>query len=200
LQKKYKPNNTKTMKNFTLIIVMIAVTAFITSCGGSKAVAPTQGAVDIEVPCQDYFSDAQFFRGVGNGKSQDLNTARLKAHTNASAELAAGIQQHIGRVVENYRKEIDVAQQQNFGQTFQAKIRTAVDQVVSNTAVACTKNQREKDGSYSVYMALEVNKDELLNQINKAAIADKEIQLMFDSERFNQTYNEELERYANQRK
>ena len=190
----------KTMKNFTLIIGMVAVMALISSCGGSKAVAPTQGAVDIEVPCQDYFSDAQFFRGVGNGKSQDLNTARLKAHTNASAELAAGIQQHIGRVVENYRKEIDVAQQQNFGQTFQAKIRTAVDQVVSNTAVACTKTQREKDNSYSVYMALEVNKDEVLNQINKAAIADKEIQLLFDSERFNQTYNEELERYANERK
>ncbi|MDR3180638.1 MAG: hypothetical protein LBT61_01750 [Prevotellaceae bacterium] len=190
----------KTMKNFTMIIAMAAVTMFIVSCGGSKAVAPTQGAVEIDVPCQNYFSDAQFFRGVGDGKSQDMNTARLKAHTNASAELAAGVQQHIGRVVENYRKEIDVAQQQQFGQTFQAKIRTTVDQIVSNTAVACTKTLREKDGSYSVYMALEVNKDEVLSQINKAAIADKEIQLMFDSERFNQTYNEELERYANQRK
>lgn len=188
------------MKNFTMIIAMAAVTMFIVSCGGSKAVAPTQGAVEIDVPCQNYFSDAQFFRGVGDGKSQDMNTARLKAHTNASAELAAGVQQHIGRVVENYRKEIDVAQQQQFGQTFQAKIRTTVDQIVSNTAVACTKTLREKDGSYSVYMALEVNKDEVLSQINKAAIADKEIQLMFDSERFNQTYNEELERYANQRK
>jgi hypothetical protein len=188
------------MKNFTMIIAMMAMTAFITSCGSSKTVAPTQGAVEVDVPCQNYFSDAQFFRGVGDGKSQDMNTARLKAHTNASAELAAGIQQHIGRVVENYRKEMDVNKQQQFGQSFQAKIRTAVDQVVSNTAVACTKTLREQDGSYSVYMALEVNKDELLSQINKAATADKEIQLLFDSERFNQTYNEELEKYANQRK
>jgi hypothetical protein len=190
----------KTMKNLTLIMLMAAMAAFVASCGGSKAVSPTQGAVEIDVPCQNYFSDAKFFRGVGDGKSQDMNTARLKAHTNASAELAAGIQQHIGRVVENYRKEMDVAKQQQFGQSFQAKIRTTVDQIVSNTAVACTKTLREKDGSYSVYMALEVNKDEVLTQISKAAVADKEIQLLFDSERFNQTYNEELERYANQRK
>jgi hypothetical protein len=189
----------KTMKNFTMIIVMVAMAALVTSCGSSKTVAPTQGAVEVDVPCQNYFSDAQFFRGVGDGKSQDMNTARLKAHTNASAELAAGIQQHIGRVVENYRKEMDVAKQQQFGQSFQAKIRTTVDQIVSNTAVACTKTLREQDGSYSVYMALEVNKDEVLSQVNKAAIADKEIQLLFDSERFNQTYNEELERYAKQR-
>jgi hypothetical protein len=190
----------KTMKNFILIIVMSATTALIASCGSSKTAAPTQGAVEVEVPCQNYFSDAQFFRGVGDGRSQDMNTARLKAHTNASAELAAGIQQHIGRVVETYRKEMDVAKQQQFGQSFQAKIRTTVDQIVSNTAVACTKTMREQDGSYSVYMALEVNKDEVLNKISNAAIADKEIQLMFDSEKFNQTYNEELERYANQRK
>jgi hypothetical protein len=188
----------KTMKNLTMIIIMVVMTAFVTSCGSSK-VAPTQGAEEIDVPCQNYFSDAQFFRGVGDGKSQDMNTARLKAHTNASAELAAGIQQHIGRVVENYRKEMDVDKQQQFGQSFQAKIRVTVDQIVSNTAVACTKTLREKDGSYSVYMALEVNKDEVLTQVSKAAIADKEIQLLFDSERFNQTYNEEMERYAKQR-
>jgi hypothetical protein len=190
----------KEIKNLVMIMAIVAMAILIASCGGSKTVAPTQGAVEIDVPCQNYFSDAQFFRGVGDGKSQDLNTARLKAHTNASAELAAGIQQHIGRVVENYRKEMDVAKQQQFGQTFQAKIRTTVDQVVSNTAVACNKTLREQDGSYSVYMALEVNKDEVLSQVNKAAIADKEIQLLFDSERFNQTYNEEMEKYANQRK
>jgi hypothetical protein len=190
----------KEIKNLVMIMAIVAMAVLVASCGGSKTVAPTQGAVEVDVPCQNYFSDAQFFRGIGNGKSQDLNTARLKAHTNASAELASGIQQHIGRVVENYRKEMDVDKQQQFGQTFQVKIRTTVDQVVSNTAVACNKTLREQDGSYSVYMALEVNKDELLNQVNKAAIADKEIQLLFDSERFNQTYNEEMEKYANQRK
>jgi hypothetical protein len=47
-------------------------------------------------------------------------------------------------------------------------------------------------------MALEVNKDEVLSQVSKAAIADKEIQLLFDGERFNQTYHEEMERYADQ--
>jgi hypothetical protein len=190
----------KTTKNLILIIAVSAATALIFSCGGSKKVAPTQGAVEVDVPCQNYFSDAQFFRGVGDGKSQDMNTARLKAYTSASGELASGIQQHIGRVVENYRKEMDVAKQQQFGQSFQAKIRTTVDQIVSNTAVACTKTMREQDGSYSVYMALEVNKDEVLSKVSAAAIADKEIQLMFDSERFNQTYNEEMERYANERK
>jgi hypothetical protein len=188
------------LKNLTMVMSTVIMAVLTASCGGSKAVAPAQGAVEVEAPCQNYFSDAQFFRSVGEGKSKDMNTARLKAHTNAGTKLAAGIQQHIGLVVENYCKEMDAAEQQQFGQSFQARIRTTIDQVVSNPAIACTKTLREQDGSYSVYMALEVNKDEMLSQVGKAAMADEEIQLLFDREKFNQAYNEEMERYANQRK
>jgi hypothetical protein len=189
----------KTMKNFILIIALSAATALVASCGSSKKVAPTQGAVEVEVPCQNFASDAQFFRGVGDGRSQDMNTARLKAHTSASAELAAGIQQHVGRVIDNYRKEMDVAKQQQFGQSFETEVRITVDQIVSNTTVACAKTLREQDGSFSVYMALEANKDEVLSKISNAAIANKELQLLFDKDRFAKTYNEEMERYAKQR-
>jgi hypothetical protein len=186
------------MKTFLTPIAIVAITLLSVSCGGSK-VAPTQGAVEVEVPCANYFSDAKFYRGIGNGKSQDLNTARLKAHTTASAELAAGISQQVKRVVEQYLNDADVNKKQEFGQTFEGITTTVVNQTVTNTNVACNKTLQEKDGSYSVYMALEVNKDEFLKTLDNAATQEKKIELLYDREKFREKYNQEMEDFAAKR-
>jgi hypothetical protein len=187
------------MKNLSMILATATMIVLTASCGGSKKTAPTQGAKEVNVPCTEYFSDAKFFRGAGNGKSHDLNTARLKAHTTASAELAASINQQIKRVVEQYTNDMEVNSKMEFGQSFEALTTTVVNQSVSNTQVACNKTMQEKDGSYSVYMALEVNKDEFMKTLEDAATQDKKINLLYDREKFREKYNQEMEAFASQR-
>lgn len=187
------------MKTRILSVSIIAVMAMalVSSCGSSKPASVTANSTEVSVPCADYASDGQFFRGVGSGTSRDLNAARLKANTSAAGELAAGIQQTIKRVVENYVNEMDNAQKQDFGQTFEAMTTNVVNQAVSNTRVVCNKTVQNKDGGYSVYMALEVNKEEFQKTLENGALQDKKISLLFDREKFREKYEEEMAQFAN---
>ncbi len=184
---------------FSVSMVAVAAIALMTSCGSSKPASVTANATEVSVPCAEYASDNQFFRGMGSGSSRDLNTARLKANTAAAAELAAGISQTIKRVVENYVNEMDNAQKQDFGQTFEAMTTNVVNQTVSNTRTACNKTVQNKDGGYTVYMALEVNKEEFQKTLENGALQDKKISLLFDREKFREKYDEEMENFANSR-
>ncbi len=191
----------KSMKMKSILsvsVTAVAAIALMTSCGGSKqAVSVAANATEVSVPCAEYASDAQFFRGVGVGTSRDLNTARLKANTTAAAELAAGINQQIKRVVENYVNEMDNAQKQDFGQTFEAMTTNVVNQTVSNTRVVCNKTTQSKDGGYTVYLALEVSKEEFQKSLENGALQDKKISLLFDREKFREKYEEEMANFAN---
>lgn len=191
----------KLTKNLFLALA-VAGAFTMASCGGSKKAATTDNSMgtEINVPCSDveFHSDAKFFRGTGMGTSQDLSTAKRKASLDANTNLAASINRTLKSVTDRYTNERTFNDASEFEEKFEQLSRDVVNQELNNVSTVCSKTFN-KDGKYNVYVAVEVAKDELLNNIKDRISKDQKLQLDYDKMKFEQIFNEEMDKIANER-
>jgi hypothetical protein len=193
------------MKKFELtkilfIALLLVGAVSISSCGGKKKATSDALGTEVNTPCsdQEYRSDKNYFRGTGIGISSDLSTAKRKANLDANAMLAAGINRTIKSVTDRYTNERQFNDASEFEEKFEMLTRDVVNQELNNVAVPCTKTF-QKDGKYHVYTAVEVAKDELLNNIKDRISKDQKLQLDYDKMKFENIFNQEMEKMANER-
>ncbi len=171
------------------------------SCGGSKKAADPSFGKEINVPCNDdeYHTDAKYFRGTGNGISTDLSTAKSKARIDAQTNLSRSISTTMKSVADRYVNERQVGDAQEFEQKFEQMTREVINQELNNVEVACSKTLQMKDGKYQVFQALQVPKDQVLNNIKNRISKDQKLQLDYDKMKFEQVFNEEMDKLAKER-
>lgn len=190
----------KLTKNLFLALA-VAGAFTMASCGGSKKAATDNSmGTEVNVPCSDveFHSDAKFFRGTGMGTSQDLSTAKRKASLDANTNLAASINRTLKSVTDRYTNERTFNDASEFEEKFEQLTRDVVNQELNNVSTVCSKTFN-KDGKYNVYVAVEVAKDELLNNIKDRISKDQKLQLDYDKMKFEQIFNEEMDKIANER-
>jgi hypothetical protein len=184
-----------------MILAAIAVGASVmfTSCK-SKKVSSEVGATEIVLPLsgKDYTSNKDFFRTTQLGKSPDLATAKKIALTNAKAELAANIQTTVKVVTENYTNQRTVADPQEFENKFEENARLVVNQSLNDVKIIGDKVFKEKDGKYTYYIAIEMSKEAVENNIADRIAKDAKLQLDFDKHQFQKVFDEEMEKFENQ--
>jgi hypothetical protein len=184
-------------------MAVLATAFFFTGCKSKKkAAAPDYSALGTEVvtPCSDneYYSTATHFRGTGIGEGTNLASSRRKANLDANAMLAASINRTIKSVTDRYTQDITIGDVNEFNEKFEDLTRSVVNQVLNNVATVCNQ-MFEKDGKYTVYMAVEVGKDELLDNVASRISRDERLRLDYDKMKFEQIFNEEMERLSNER-
>jgi uncharacterized protein (UPF0333 family) len=185
--------------NYGLVIVVtFAMGAMMASCGGSKqapSVAQVNQETEVSIPCDDKFTDKEFFRGIGIGQSKDLNTARDKARMAANAELAGSISTLIKRVAEKYVNDAGQVPA-DYAETFEAMSKEIIQQQISNVSIACNKTMRTTDNMYKVYMATEVRKEEVFATLERNAAANNKLETIFNREKFRKNFDEEMAAFA----
>lgn len=190
----------KLAKTF-LFVGAIALAAALVSCGGSKKVAKDDGlGKEVVVPCGDneFHSDQKFFRGTGSGTSTDQSMAKSKANVDANSNLAASINRTIKTVTDRYRNERSVGENSELEQKFEQLTRDVVNQELNNVSTVCSKSYI-KDGKWTFYIACEVAKDELLNNIKDKISKDSKLQLDYDKQKFENIFNEEMNKLAGEK-
>ena len=184
-----------------IIAAVVIVGAFtLASCGGKKKATKSVLGTEIELPCNDvdYHSTKTHFRGTGQGESTNQSMSKQKANTDANANLAAGINRTIKTVSDRYRQDITVGEASEFAEKFESMTREVVNQELNNVAIVCS-NTFMKDGKYITYVAVEVAKDELLNNISNKISKDDRLRLDYDKMKFENIFNQEMEKLANER-
>ena len=182
---------------FTYTLIVLIASILFVSCGSSKPqqITSVNKETEISVPCDDQFTDNNFFRGQGTGQSKDLNTAREKARMNANQELATGISALSKRVAERYVN--DAGQKPaDYAETFESLTREVVQQELNNVRVSCNKTVRTQDGMYKVYMAVEAGKTEVFEAFDRRAESNKKMETLYNREKFRQIYNQEMDDFA----
>ena len=189
------------MKSMIMVAAAFTFAAVLSSCGGSKKAADSSFGKEVSVPCNDdeSHSDAKFFRGTGNGISQDLSTAKSKARLDANTNLARSINTTIKSVSDRYVNERQIGENSEFEQKFEQMSREVVNQQLNNVEVACNKTMQTKDGKFQVFTALQVSKDEVLNNISNRISKDQKLQLDYDKMKFEQIFNEEMNKLESER-
>jgi len=191
---------TMKMRNLLMVAGIFTFAFMLASCGGSKKAADNSLGKEVNVPCNDdeFHTDAKYFRGTGNGISSDLSTAKSKARIDAQTNLSRSISTTMKAVADRYVNERQVGDAMEFEQKFEQMTREVINQELNNVEVVCTKTF-QKEGRYQVFNALQVPKDQVLNNIKDRISKDQKLQLDYDNMKFEQVFNEEMEKMAKER-
>jgi len=188
------------MKKRTYASLMLAALAavMVIGCKSSKDKIP-KGETEVVIPCSgpDYFTTNKVFRANSSGESQDMNTAKKKALTNARNELAQAIQTTVKTVTDNYVNSREMNNREELEERFESLNREVVDQTISGVRTICEKNVITKDGIYKSYIAIELSADDLVSKYNERLSKDERLKIDYDYEKFKETFDKEMEKRKN---
>lgn len=185
----------KKLLKLTLLTIVVLTTV---SCSSTKKFSKDSSRQEIELPFADakYQSDNKFFRAVQIGNSVDLATAKKIALVNANTELAGKVQTLIKAVTDQYTNQRTVGEGQEFENKFEEMARLVVNQKLQDVTTIGQKTFKEENGRYSYWVAIEMSKDALINDVQSRVSNDEQLKLDFDKAQFEKIFNEEMEKFA----
>jgi len=154
--------------------------------------------IKIVQPCgqKDFPSSTEVFRARAVGVSISQPTAKKKASSNARGELGTSIEVLMKLVTNNFVESIEVEDREAFKGVFQSTIMEVVKKSMINTIIVCDELRYNKvTKKYSNYVAIELNTENLLKEINSQISSDEELKAKFSEHKFKQIFNEEMEKF-----
>lgn len=156
------------MTQFGKILSLATVVLMLAACGGTS---PMGEKVKEPFSGSKYESDKRYFRGVGKGSSMDDNIAKNKADLQAKKELAQQVQTTMKIVTDQYLADTETLNSSEINDKFQSLARE-----VTNTDIADLRkigDEKYYNGEkYTVYIAYEIHKKQMLRFMKKKAKAD----------------------------
>ena len=192
------------MKTTQLLLIPAIAVMALTGCK-SKKKQPIQketGAVEISVPFSEskYRSDNDAFRAKQVGKSPDLATAKKIAFQNAKSEMAANINSTIKRVTDQYTNQRTIGNAQEFENKFEELAREVVNLEISNVKEIGEKIFKEPDGAFSYWICVEAGKKEVFDKLDANISNDAKLKLDYDKQKFQQIFDAEMKKLAEEGK
>lgn len=189
------------LSTFTLSSAIVLAFLIQPGCKGKEEVSKDQGGFkEIDIPCSGpkYRSDKNFFRADNSAISQDMSLSREKALTLAKQRLASIIETQVKSVTDRYVNEREFGQDSEFEQKFENLTREVVNLKLNDITIICEKPGSLGNGKYQTFVAIEIDKESLLNGISNGISKDKKLQIDYDKMKYEQIFNEEMEKMANQ--
>lgn len=191
---------TNCFTKLSIIVLLLSFVVSFSACKGKKDKSPSKGAVVLDIPCtKEGRSDKNFFRADNNASSSNMSLAREKALTMAKQRLAGLIETQIKSVTDRYVNEYEVGNAMDFSGKFENLTREVINKTLIDVAIVCEQVVQEKDGRYTTYVAIEVNKETLLNGFDRSIGRDQKLQVDYDKMKFEQIFNEEMDKLGSQR-
>ena len=186
------------MKKLVYVFAAFLVIAAV-SCKSKKGTLTTKdkdsGMEVLNLPCDEFrTSTEQAFRSTQSQKSSDLSLSREKALVVAKQRLAGLIQTKITSVTDRYVDEYQTNAGLEMKGKFNNLTREIISQQLNDVKILCEKTVKEKDGSYTSYVAVEMNKDALKVAMENKLSDKAKVAVDYDKMKFEQIYNQELKK------
>lgn len=181
-------------------LIFIAIVLTTVSCSKKKKTTETQpkpvGEVVINEYCSgdQYYSTKDAFRSTATGESLDRETAKKKARSNASSELAKTISATLKIVGDNYVNSTEFNNKEEVTETFQEMARTVVDQEIRGCVEICEKLTQRPDGVYVSYVSLELSGSKIADSYSNSLSQNEKLKADYNYEKFKQTFEQEMEK------
>ena len=158
------------------VLIMLAVAALgMTGCKSSRqAVAEPKSLIPTyDMPCAEMVSGEGMLRAWAMGRSDSEATARKKAQTNASAELAAMLKKTVESTTEDYTAALTEGLDAASKSFFSEKVKITVNKSLSGAVIVCDEWHKDaQTGMYTNYIVMELNGEELLSNLYKEVDGD----------------------------
>lgn len=151
-------------------VLTAAATMFIISCGttspmGSKVKEPLSGS--------KYESNNRFWRSTGKGSSMDDNIAKSKADLQSKKELAQQVQTTMKVVSDQFFADTETINSNEVNDKFLELARQVTNTDIADLRkIGEEKFYKEETEKYTVYIAYEIHKKQMLKFMKKKAKLD----------------------------
>lgn len=143
--------------------------------------------------------EGDLLRAYGSAIDYDRDFARQSAVANARAQMASDIQALVTNVFKNYRATTTKNNVSTSEADRQQDIISIAEEVISRTTITCSKRYQLSDGRYECAVCVSMVQS-ASEDIEKAVLSeDAKLGVRFDAEQFRKSYQEELERYRQQK-
>ena len=166
------------------------------SCKSKKGiVVADESNIIAAIPCDEFKSSTEtVFRATQSQKSSDLSLSREKALVVAKQRLAGLIETKIKSVTDRYVDEYQTNAGLEMKGKFNNLTREIINQQLNDVKILCEKTAREKDGTYTSYVAVEMSKDALKTAMENKLSDKAKLAVDYDKMKFEQIYNEEMKK------
>jgi hypothetical protein len=185
-----------------LAVMAIVASAVLSACGSSKvAKTPEQKAafdrgvkLDKE-ECEELaMKESKAWRAAGNGVSAKEAFAKDIAELNAKARLARQLEEQINSLIRTFNQQHAAGKAQDLVGKDTGITEGYADQLLSNVKVICSNTYVKEDGSYNVYVCVEMG-EESLSRIHKKLTDDQKLSIDFAEHQFKQEMEKAKEDY-----
>ena len=191
-------------KYLKLAVMAMLASVLFTACGSSnKAKTPAQKvAADRGVKldkeeCEELaMKSSKTWRATGNGTSPKETFARDIAELNAKARLARSLEEQINTLIRTFNQQHEAGNTQDFAGKSTGIEQGYADQLLTNVKIICSNSYVKQDGTYNVYVCVEMSNEEL-PAIHKKLSADKKLSIDFGEHQFMQEMEKMKEEYRN---
>ena len=193
------------MKNYFFrmsVMALIAITTVIAGCkSGQKATTPQQksamnrGAKMEKEECEE-MARISPARASGNGVSQSERLAKNSAALNARQELASTVKTALIGMGTNFEEQFKSNKDGSYKGRDVNFIGGLVDGSVT-ASIICSNTYVKDDGSYNVYVCVEMDKGSLDNLYNKIS-RNEELSIKFDEKMFKDEMDRRLKELREQ--
>ncbi|MDR2291963.1 MAG: hypothetical protein LBE11_00635 [Prevotellaceae bacterium] len=195
---------TKMYLKITLAVIVASL--FITACRSAKtAKTPEQknamdrGVLMSSEQCQELAREkVKSWREWGNGVSPKESNAHNIAALDARSRLARQLQVQINTFIRIYNEQYEATGVQDASGKFNEIAEGYAEQLLSGTNEICSNAYVKPDGSFNVYVCIEMSEDSL-SRVYKKLTDDQKMSIDYGYERFKQEMEKAMEDYRKNR-
>jgi hypothetical protein len=187
---------------FKPALVAIVAGLLLSACGSSKKaktpeqkIAMDRGVQLNKEECEQLaLKDTKGWRESGNGVSPKEAFARDIAELNAKARLARQLEEQINTLIRSFNQQHEAGGTQELVSKSTEIAEGYANQLLTNVKTICTNTYVKEDGSYNVYVCIEMD-EEGLTRIHKKLTDDQKLSIDFAEDRFKKEMEKAKEDY-----
>ncbi|QZE13817.1 hypothetical protein K4L44_14890 [Halosquirtibacter laminarini] len=181
-------------------LIYLAITLFMVGCSAPKQVVqqpttPANGMTEVVSYCSGskYQSSEGIFRASGDFTSKDRMYAETMALQSAQTNLASEIEVTVKKAMEAYMGVHSNADNEDVIRRTQDLVKNNINQTLRGVVTICKKTMMNNNtGKYTCYIAVELNGDNVLKELNKGLSSDDKMRMDYDYQKFRKQVSSEM--------
>ncbi|MBR5442928.1 MAG: hypothetical protein IKV22_00900 [Paludibacteraceae bacterium] len=186
------------MKKILLSILAVGMFA---SCGSQKQIQqvaqnPGYQRTAIEIPCaENGFDDADYYRGTGTATAVNQQNARRTALQNAKAMVREKLGGFVQGLSTDYSRNVaGEAQAAKVQSIIEGEFATLVEKELNDAQQTCEKGFVLQDGLFEYWVAIQIPKQQLIENLTSQLSRNEELEIEFNREEFRKFAEDKMKR------
>lgn len=181
-------------------MAMLAMLA-LAGCGSSKQATSNQNPENTpfgtfyDLPCVDAsLDDDEYFKGLGVGTHVNLQSARTAAMDAAQSMLQKRLGGFIQGLATDYSRTVaGQAPADKVQRLMEGEMDKIVEKMVNDASKTCEKFSQLKTGEYQSYIAIQVPKKKMMDDMLNTLTENEELEIEFNRDQFRKFAKERME-------